>query len=311
MAESILVVADNAGGANLVAAWCAENEENQFTFCVSDSALVLFGEILGNVENHPIADLEERVKTVDRVVCGTSENPEVVHRAILLARQHGVASATFLDHWFGYRRRFHDSESELTDLPDEIWVTDQYARTHAVLEGFPESVIKVQGSPYIERVARAAREMGAGVPTEQKGILFLSEPIANVSELTGAPLEDVGFDEYQLVEDVILAVGDSGNRKLILRMHPSEPADQYADLLREISGDVDVVVSSERDLAVDLARATAVVGSNSTALVVAAEAGLRTFSYIPESGRPCVLPHDTITKVRDRTVLAESLRALV
>jgi hypothetical protein len=73
---------------------------------------------------------------------------------------------------------------------------------------------------------------------------------------------------------------------------------------------VNVVVSNERDLAVDLARATAVVGSNSTALVVSVEAGLPTFSYIPESGRACVLPHETIVKVRSRSVLAESLRNL-
>jgi hypothetical protein len=228
----------------------------------------------------------------------------------MLARQHNVPSTVFIDHWFGYQRRFTRSELKPDDLSDEVWVTDDYGTAQAISEGFPESVITVKGNPYIAGVARTARELGAEFPIADKGILFISEPVVNVPELTGGVLEQLGYDEYQLMKDTLAAADESGADTIVIRLHPSESIDIYDDVLSRITSDIEVTVSTEPDLAKDLARSYAVVGSNSTALVVAAEAGVKTFSYIPEGGRPCVLPHDTIDKVRSRSVLAESLRLL-
>ena len=310
MSETVLVIANDAGGANLVASWCAENVDKQFVYCISGPAELLFSDILGDIENHSLADLEMLITGVDRVVCATGEIPAVVNRTILLARQHGVPSAAFIDHWIGYRLRFTRSKLKLDDLPDEVWVTDEYAAAQAISEGFPASVVSVKGSPYVARVARSARELGAGMPTDRKVILFISEPIVNVPELSGGLLVELGFNEYQLMEDTIVAADDAGIKTIVIRLHPSESVDLYEDLLGRLSTGADVVVSIERDLTVDLARSIAVVGSNSTALVIAAEAGIKAISYIPVGGRPCVLPHTTIKKVRSRSVLTEELRKL-
>ena len=110
---------------------------------------------------------------------------------------------------------------------------------------------------------------------------------------------------------VILAAGIAGIDRIVVRLHPSEPMDQYDAVLSRLSTAVEVIISEESDLAVDLARSIAAVGSNSTAMVTAAAAGLRTISYIPEGGRPCVLPHEDIAKIQDRSILAEELAKLV
>lgn len=311
MAETILVTANDSGGANLVASWCAENSDNRFVYCLTGPAQSIFSRLLGDVTNHPITELESLIIGADKVLCGTSEVPSTVQRSIKLARQHKVPSAVFIDHWFGYRRRFTRLELKPDDLSDEVWVTDEYGTAQAIGEGIPESVITVKGNPYIGGVARAARELGADIPAAEKGILFISEPIVNVPQLTGGVLEQLGYDEYQLMEDTLAAAGEARVNKIVIRLHPSESRDIYEGVLSRFSSDIEVTVSTEPDLANDLANSYAVVGSNSTALVVAAEAGVRTISYIPEGGRPCILPHDTIEKIRSRSVLAESLSKLV
>jgi len=293
-----------------VAAWCAENDDKRFVYCLSGPAVRLFGEILGEMENHSASELESLVSSVDMIVCGTSEKSAVMDRAIQLASENNVPSVAYLDHWFGFRRRFVDVNGDANSLPDEIWVTDDYAASRALLEGLPESKIMLKGSPYVERLARTVRELGASVAHNEKSLLFISEPIISIPALTGGPLEHVGFNEFELLEDVIQAAGDADVDKIVVRLHPSEPVDQYDAVLRRLSTSVEVTISEQSDLAVDLARSIAAVGSNSTALVTAAAAGLRTISYIPEGGRPCVLPHDDIAKIQNRSVLADELAKL-
>jgi hypothetical protein len=168
----------------------------------------------------------------------------------------------------------------------------------------------LKGSPYIERIARAVSELGASVSPADKVLMFISEPVTSIPDLTGGPLEDVGFNEFELLEDAIQAAGIAGVERIVVRLHPSEPVDQYDALLGRLSTSVEVAISEESDLAVDLSRSVAAVGSNSTALVTAAAAGLRTISYIPEGGRPCVLPHADIAKIRNPSVLADELAKL-
>jgi len=311
MPETVLVIANDSGGANLVASWCTESREKRFVYCLSGPALLIFSELLNDIENRSLTELESLIAGSDRVVCGTGEKPAVVRRSILLARKLGVPSVAYIDHWFGYRRRFTRSDLRLDDLPDEVWVTDEYAVAQAITEGIPASMIKMKGNPYISRVVTRARDLGADVEEGKKGILFISEPIVNVPSLTGGVLEEVGYDEYQLMEDTLFAADESRAGAIVIRLHPAESIELYDDVLGRLSTNAQVTVSAEQDLAVDLARSNAVVGSNSTALVVAAEAGIKTFSYIPEGGRPCILPHSTIVKVRSRSVLAESLRNLM
>jgi len=308
--EKILIVANDAGGANILASWCKENSWNEFKFCVTGPAKKIFFETFGPLSNIDPTDIDNTVLTVDKTICSTSRINSNLIFTVHASRRAGVDSIVFLDHWTEYVERFGGERYFLGNLPDEIWVFDEYAFVCATTAGFPSQIIKLKNNPYVNKIAREVQETGSVDPSTREVVLYLSEPVVQIQALRERPLDEMGYTEFQLLGDVVDAVCESTTRSLRIRLHPSESEDKYRELIAGRSDSNDVEVSTENDLAKDLAQAIGVIGSNSTALVIAAEAGIPTLSYIPKDGRPCLLPHSYIRKKQNIAGLQEFLLEL-
>jgi hypothetical protein len=306
MSEHILVIANDAGGANLLASWCAENPQHRFTFCLTGPAKNLFRQTLGDVTIRSFTELDEIMTVVDRVACATSRDSTLVVAAIRRARSAHVLSVALLDHWANYHLRFGGPDSFLDNLPDELWVFDEYALAIAVEQDFPSSIIKQLPNPYLSRIVRDFELLRAGSNAETS-ILFLSEPVVQIQKYEGRPLDEHGYSEYQLLEDVVEVVGQVTDKPLVIRLHPRENDEKYESVLSRFPTTRRIETSIGSDLTEDLVRSSLVIGSNSTALVIAAQAGIKTISYIPAGGRPCVLPHGNIQKIRTKSALVEEV----
>jgi hypothetical protein len=308
--ELILIVANDAGGANLVAAWCASQSNFEFIYCLSGPAIKLFQEMLGPIDVHDPSEIESMIFDVTRLVCGTSRVSTDVVGAIRLAQDRGILSTAFLDHWVNYPLRFGGDREFKENLPDQLWVFDDHAMSQAIDDGFPSEIVSLHGNPYIRRVIDSVNKQRQAASNDQNVVLFLSEPVDQILEAEGKEANTEGWNEFQALEDVVRAVTSVNAAPLLIRLHPQEPIGKYDDLL-DHSSEFGGSISSEPDLASDLARAKVVIGSNSTAMVIAVTVGIRTISYIPYGGDPCVLPHIEIEKIRDRDKIAELIKSAI
>jgi hypothetical protein len=220
----------------------------------------------------------------DFVLCGSSGAADHERRVTRMARQAGVRSAVWLDHWVEYAVR-------LDTLPDELWVCDEHAAriARATVPGPP---VQVRGNPYLEDAAAEIRALaGARGPGER--VLYVTEPTSLVAErATGDPL-GWGYEERAALRGYLERLAVAPPAELRVRRHPAEPAEKYAPLLAEFGVDP----SPGGSLAEDIAWADTVAGCDTMAMVVALAAGRRVVSVIPPGGRQLSLPFAEIERL--------------
>jgi hypothetical protein len=85
--------------------------------------------------------------------------------------------------------------------------------------------------------------------------------------------------------------------RIVVRPHPSEPRDKYANVSAEFGSHV--VMGGNRPLLEEIADSDIVAGCESMAMVVALVAGRRVISCIPPGGKPCALPHAEIESLQE------------
>jgi hypothetical protein len=223
------------------------------------------------------------VEGFDLVLCGSSGRSDHERRMVRSARDAGVRSAVWLDHWVNYPARFDV-------LPDELWVCDEHAARIA-RETVPGPPVIVRGNPYLEDAAAEILALeGPRGPVER--VLYVTEPTTAVAlAATGDPL-GWGYDERVALRRY-LERRPAG--ELRVRRHPAEPPEKYAPLLAEFG----VAASTGTTLAEDIAWADTVVGCDTMAMVVALAAGRRVISVIPPGGRPLSLPFAEIERLED------------
>ena len=120
------------------------------------------------------------------LISGTGWASAFEHDARKLAKQLGRRSIAVIDHWTNYRARFVRNGVEV--LPDEIWVTDEYAKNLAEME-FPTIRIVQLQNAYLENLVGEVRghDYNKNVSLEEN-ILYVLEPIRQAwgtSELPG------------------------------------------------------------------------------------------------------------------------------
>jgi hypothetical protein len=224
------------------------------------------------------------VAEFDFVLCGSSGAADHERRIVGRAREAGVRSAVWLDHWVNYPERF-------AALPDELWVCDEHAARTAA-ETVPGPRVRIMGNPYLEDVAAEihALEQPHG-PGER--VLYVTEPTAEVvGRLTGDPLA-WGYDERDALRAYLERPELAPPAVVRVRRHPAERAEKYAALLDAFG----VEASEGTTLAQDIAWADTVVGCDTMAMVVALAAGRRVLSAIPPGGRPLSLPFEAIERL--------------
>jgi hypothetical protein len=217
----------------------------------------------------------------DFVLCGSSGASGHERAVVRAARDAGVRSAVWLDHWVNYPARFDR-------LPDELWVCDEHAAriARATVPGPP---VLIKGNPYLEDAAAEVRAL-AGPRGERERVLYLTEPTADAAAAaTGDPL-GWGYEERGALRAYLERATGVEVR---VRRHPAEPPGKYADLLAEFG----VAASPGGPLAADIAWADTVAGCDTMGMVVALAAGRRVVSVIPAGGRPLSLPFGEIERL--------------
>jgi len=274
----VAVVAHDAGGAAILASYVAQ-EKVDALFVVDGPAELIFQQRLGEIR---AVSLTEALATCDWVLTGTGWQTEFEWQAIRKGRAAGKYVATFLDHWVNYQARF--VRNGVTCYPDEIWVGDEHAAELA-RKSLPELAIRQVDNPYfsyfvseVERIRAAGSER-----THGKNILFVCENINRD-----------GFHQDDAIRYFMSNLNSLGVEvgQILIRPHPSEPADKYAWVAEEFGGDVRL--SSGAPLTEEVAASDIVAGCSSMSMALAVMSGRRVISCIPDEKVPLTLPFKKI-----------------
>lgn len=315
----ILVVAHDAGGANVLAALgCKYRDAFDWRFAVAGPAwqIVKQARLAGVrlVEGRGAGEIAALLddEPADILLTGSGWAAELERDGIRAARRCGVPVLTYLDHWVNYRERFAPGEGWRAALPDGVLVGDGYAHEQALRDGFPPGCLAPVENPYLAAFLAhrggVARPRATGMPLR---VLFLSEPVAAAPFVVARPAAEL---ERRVLASMIDGLGRAGaeGTQLSVRLHPSEPHDKYDELLRreqrhEVRRRVEVHAASARDLAEDCADADRVVGIASMALLAAAALGRPSYSYRVGDGGGFNLPQGGIVAIGSDEALAQLL----
>lgn len=230
-------------------------------------------------------DLASALKGADVLLSGTGWATDLEHQARKLARSKGIRNVAVLDHWVNYAERFVREGEQV--LPDEIFVTDEYARCEAE-RCFPAVPVSVHDNLYLQ----AQLSELAGLEHEAREVLYLLEPIR-----ADWPRNMPG--EFEALDYFVSRWGSLGipaSTSLRLRPHPSDPAGKYAEWMAKHK-DLSIFLDDSRGFAQALVRARWVAGCETNAMTIALAAGRTVISSLPPWAPPCRLPHEGIIRL--------------
>jgi hypothetical protein len=280
----IAVISHDAGGAEILSSYVRQ-EGLDCLYVLEGPARKVFERKLGSI--NPSLSPEEAIRRSASVLCGTGWQSDLEFNAIKLARLLDKRSIAVLDHWVNYRERFIRSGE--TCLPDEIWVTDDYAFREAK-KCFPDLKIQIKPNLYLEELVRQISPAVSGEPQ----VLYVLEPIRAdwVEHLAG---------EFQALDYFAANIGKLGikpSAMIRLRPHPSDAAGKYDAWLTSHS-ELNVVLDDSPSLAAAISKVEWVAGCETYAMVVALAAGRKVVSTLPPWAHLCRLPHSAIIYLRD------------
>lgn len=285
----VSVVAHDAGAANHIAAWLQKTIRSNYIGSFEGPAKKIFSTQCSWLKNFNFRAAVLNSKTL---LSGTGWASSYEHDARRLAKNMGFYSIAVIDHWTDYRERFIRLEEEI--LPDEIWVTDEYAKKIAKAE-FPDiPVLKLQNT-YLEnlKVEIIKKRVFHG-PSYELRVLYLFEPIRNEWGVLDRPGEFLAI-EYFIDNLKILGLQNS---VICLRPHPSDPIGKYESWIKSHPY-LNLTNKNFSSLADSIAWADVVVGCQTYAMVVALEVGKKVICSIPAGMPGCKLPHHGIISLAE------------
>jgi hypothetical protein len=294
LASPLVVVAHDAGAANLIIGWLRELRDLEVRPCLAGPALELWTATFGKPE---ILPLKELLVGAAALLSGTSYASDLEHQARALAKERGVHSIGVIDHWVNYPDRFQRNGSRV--LPDEIWVSDEEARNIASA-CFPDVVVRQQPNFYLEALVAQVHSVDCEPRLDSaRRVLYVLEPIrhawADCSDSAG---------EFQALDYFIRCgrhLGLDGSTEIWLRPHPSDPPGKY-DAWVARHADWNIGMDSNVSLSQSIAWADTVVGCETYAMVVGLIAGRRVVSTLPPRAPRCRLPMKNIIHLREIVV---------
>lgn len=291
----IAIVCHDAGAANVVFAWLKEladvrpevlRECRIFVAGPAQKLLTSFGALGACLAT----SMHGALQGAKLLIAGTGWGSSLEFDAVREAKKLGIRAVSVIDHWVNYRARFVRDGQET--LPDEIWVSDEYAKSIAEQE-FPGLLVKQKPNLYLDGLvkqvySRAGQEGPCG-----GHLLYLLEPIRMAWREGGEMGEFEALDYFFSHLNRL----DLAEVKVVrLRPHPSDPVGKYDRWLSALGG-VTVEFDDKSSLADSIAWANVVVGCQTFAMVIALNAGKRVISSIPPWAPPCALPHEGIEKM--------------
>lgn len=276
----LTLVCHDAGATNLILPWIVADRPELLLPVMAGPAAALWRQRFGTTAT---LALDQAIEGAATVLTGTGWASDLEHRARKLAKERRIRSVAVIDHWVNYRERFVRNGEEV--LPDELWVTDEYAFELARSE-YPGLPAELKPNLYLDEQLAKAPPLS---DTDQD-ILFVAEPI-RADWARDTPGEFQALDYFQGHRD---AAGIAPRARLRIRPHPSDPPGKYDAWA---NAHANVAIDRSSDLASALAGARWVVGCESYALVIALHAGRATYSALPPWAPACRLPHKEILRL--------------
>jgi len=292
----VAFVCHDAGAANLIFAWMRAEALKQpnviihWHLLVQGPAQRLWTEH-GLSQVHLCKTIDELLNEAQVLVAGTGWASNLEYKSIQNALQIGVRTIAVIDHWTSYRARFVRNEIEI--LPDEIWVTDEYAIKVSEREFENVNIVQMPNL-YLENIVQEIRKH-EHLNKDGTNLLYLLEPIRETwgSEITNGEFEALDY----FVQNLVL-LGMNENLCIRLRLHPSESTDKYNQWINKHKV-LNISLDVNTSLAKSIAWSEVVVGCQTYAMVVALAADKNVFSSIPPWAPSCILPHDGIIKISE------------
>jgi len=309
-ANSIAIVACDAGSASHIASWLAKRP-SLARFRLEGPAVKLFEAAFDSSIDcqHSLTEIIGGSKIV---ITGTGWSSDLEHRARVMASELGIPSVAVLDHWCNYRERFQRNGRE--QLPDALWVADAEAAALAAAE-FPNVPVLQLPNQWLEGLCRTVQVLRSKTNHQPRRparrLLYLLEPIrvpwsqgpGGVSE--AGEIQGLHYWLQQLPHliDQGWVAPQLELEALALRPHPSEPAGKYDALIAEAATSWPIQLDRAPALAEALAWADAAFGCETQALVSAMECNVPVWCTIPPWGPTCRLPHKGIMYLHDSRLL--------
>lgn len=251
----------------------------------------------------------------DLILTGSSLEVEDDARYWHWSKENGVPSVAFVDSWVNYWQRFSTSpESRFDVLPDWVAVIDEVARRRMEEEGAPTERLVVAGDPRVAELRPKAT--GSDRIRERLGInrhhillVFVCEPL---SEAYDNAVESLGFDEWRALSVVVQGIerfarSDTRPVHLVLRPHPREAREKYAELLEGLEFSCMISAGKSLDRHLLCGAADAVLGMTSMLLYESTLLEVPAISVRPEhrtrndlvEGHEAILCADTISEVEE------------
>jgi len=290
----IALVSHDAGGAEILASYVAQNEI-ACRLVLEGPAVSVFKRRFGSGE---IGSLTEGLSACDWCLCGTSWQSDLEWRAIEQAQRAGKRVVAFLDHWVNYQERF--IRDGVQHLADEIWVGDEDAEKLA-REHFPNTLIQLVPNPYFIDMKREIAELEMRKSTADgrgKTVLFVCENISDHARLWHGDERYWGYTEFDAIKYFLNNINSLREQieRVVIRPHPSDSAGKYN---RVVGAHSDIVqLTDGKPLIKEIAESDIVVGCEGMAMVVGLLAQKKVISCIPPGGRTCRLPQKNISHLK-------------
>jgi hypothetical protein len=277
LAKPLVVVAHDAGAANLILAWLDPSDPPRAL--MEGPARALWRTRMGDA---PLClHLDEAIEGAATLLSGTGWASDLEHNARVIAGDRQLRSIAVVDHWTNYQMRF--VREDIERYPDEIWVVDAAAFALARSQ-FDIPVVR-QHNTYLET---QIAEIG---PAQAPGsALLVMEPIRD-------NWAQAGDGEFQMLDWFMTQrskLGMEPNDTIYLRPHPSDPLGKFDAWL---ACNRAATLDDSPTLAQAIGRVGIVAGAHSQAMVVALAAGRRVVCALPPWAPACRLPFGEIERL--------------
>ena len=237
------------------------------------------------------------------IITGTCLGDGLDKIALKKGIKKNILTISIIEHWSLYIERF-TLDNKLI-LPDYILVNDEIAKKESIKSGLPESKIIVVGNPFLEELS--VRKLSPKLKSDwHKEIGIKDKPVITIiSEIYRDDFPEnspnyQGFDEYEVLENLIKIAKESGYA-ILIRQHPSEYKFKYLKYLND-----DVRLDNFNDYDSTIMNSDFIIGMGSMFLIEASLFRNDIISYRPNQKQlfignqlgVCVLLDDFI-KLKD------------
>ncbi len=293
--KKILVVAHDAGGAEVIASYIKRSGKRQKFECyIAGPATRIFRR-----ERIPFAHAPEARSSLTKImrthddfehalIAAPGWMTKTEMNALESAKHAGLKTIVYMDSWGNERKRFGYPKAGWENrLPDEFWAADEYA-LKILKKEFRGVHVRLVSNHYYRALKERYQKHARRAP-KPKGILFMS---------------DVVKGSERVLNEFLSALSKSEEKNIRIRFHPADRRNRYDKIIKRY-GSLHIKKSDQRDIVEDLVLVKTVVGLETAAMVAALAVGKKTIC-LAHLESEAFLPHKGFIRVsspRDAVLL--------